>query len=164
MDQGVPAMLTINIAKAAKSLSVDFAALPENSQQYIIEYGLRQTLNDATASLKKEDYANEAAFNEAALGVAQKKLDGILSGELRQQAGRIGDPVEAEFMRLAVVAVSNVIVKKGKKLSDYTMKQLRERAAEAIEAFPEQAAKWRATAEANVAAKAGLSDGIDVEV
>ena len=155
-------MLNISIAKAGESVTVDFDALPEVSQKYIIEYGLRQSLNDATASLKRDDYETDDDFKAAALAVANKKLDGILSGELRQSAGRIGDPVEAEYMRLAVAAISTAIVNKGGKLKDYTMKQLRERASGLAEKNPEVAARLRAKAEATVAEKAELAADIEV--
>lgn len=155
-------MHTITIAKAAKNVVVDFDALPDVSKAYIIEYGLRQSLNDATASLKRDEYKTDGEFQDAALAVAEKKLAGILSGELRQSVGRIGDPIEAEYMRLAIAAISTAIVNKGGKLKDYTMKQLRERATALAEKNPDVAARLRAKAEATVAEKAEFAADIEV--
>jgi len=155
-------MFGISIAKAGETVTVDFDALPEVSQKYVIEYGLRQSLNDATASLKRDEYKSDEEFKAAALAVARKKLDAIESGELRQSAGRIGDPVEAEYMRLAVAAISTAIINKGGKLKEYTMKQLRERAAGLAEKNPDVAKRLRAKAEATVAEKAELAADIEV--
>ena len=155
-------MNTITIAKAGKSVEVDFDALPEVSRTYIVEYGLRQSLNDATASLKRDEYKSDAEFQDAAFAVANKKLDSILSGELRQSVGRIGDPVEAEYIRLAVAAISTAIINKGGKLKEYTMKQLRDRAQGLAEKQPAIAATLREKAEANVAEKADFAADIEV--
>lgn len=148
-------MNTIIIAKAAQSVAIDFDALPEVSKTYFIEYGMRQALNDATAPLKREDYESPELFRDAAMALVNKRLDGILKGELRTASSKIADPLEAETMRLAVNAVASAILKKGGKLKDYKLAALREKATPHLETF-------RAQAEANIAAQASTS--IDIEV
>ncbi len=123
---------------------------------------MRQALNDATASLKAADFETPEAFKAAALAMVEKKLEGIKSGELRSSVGRIGDPVAAETMRLAVAMVSTLIVNKGGKLKDYTMKDLRELATATLAKYPAKAAELKAKAEANIAAKAELAEGIEI--
>lgn len=150
---------TINIAKAGKSVEVNFDSLPAVSQTYFLEYGMRQSLNDATASLQRKDYSTDVAFQSAAMAMVQKRLDGILKGELRQSAGRIGDPVEAEAIRVAVSIISNAILAKGGKLKDYTMKDLRERAGQLLDRKPQ----IRLDAAATVAAKAAAGADVDLE-
>lgn len=155
-------MYSIAIAKAAKSVDVDFDNLPEVSQKYFLEYGMRQALNDATASLKRSECSSQTDFNAKALAMVQKRLDGILKGELRQTTGRIADPLEAEVMRLAVSTISNALLSKGEKLADYTTKDLRERAVQLLERG-ENRQKFQAKAEQILAIKAAEMN-IDVEV
>lgn len=148
-------MITINIAKAGQSIAVDFDALPQAAKDYYIAYGIRQSLNDAVAGLKREDFSSDEAFKEAAYMEAQERADNIAAGTIRSHGGRVSDPVEAETMRLAVAAVSNAILKKGGKLKDYTMKQLREKATGHLD-------KFRAAAEANVAARKDADIEVDL--
>lgn len=148
-------MITINIAKAGQSIAVDFDALPQAAKDYYIAYGVRQSLNDAVAGLKADDFDSEEAFKEAALIAATERADNIAAGTIRSHGGRVSDPVEAETMRLAVAAVSAAILNKGGKLKEYTMKQLREKASQHLD-------KFRAQAKANVAARKDAA--IEVEL
>lgn len=45
----------ISINKAAQSVQVDFASLPDNVKSHIIEYGIKQKLNDKHSQIKADD-------------------------------------------------------------------------------------------------------------
>ena len=157
-------MFNILIAKAATSVAVDYDNLPEVSKTYFLEYGMRQALNDATASLKLADFETPELFKAAALAMVEKKLDGIQKGELRQSVGKIGDPIEAEVMRIATATIANAILAKNGKLKDYTTKDMRERAVAMLEKYPAKAEAIRAEATANIAKKAALAEGIEIDL
>lgn len=71
--------IIINISKAEKSLTIDWETLPPVAQAHIIEYGLRQKLNDAGSQFKKgEDGTAENAF-----AAAEAVLDALKKGLIR---------------------------------------------------------------------------------
>ena len=84
-------MYSIYISKADKVLSVDFDSLPEVSKRFIIEYGLKQKLNDAGSSATvKELGPNEAA--KQAFALAEASLQALASGQI---SVRIAKPQES---------------------------------------------------------------------
>lgn len=134
-------MYTINIAKAETSIEVDFAALPEVSREYIVNYGLTQALNDAVAPLavidgkvcvNKKPLEDTSAdkFEEIVLGRVQKKLDALIAGTVRVAGVRVGDPVKAEAIEIAIdMTVRGEFKKAGKTLD---AKAMRARAVELV--------------------------------
>lgn len=72
-------MFNILISKADKPLAVDWDAMPEVAKRHIIEYGLRQKLNDAGSQFKKgEAHCAENAFN-----AAESVLSALMDGRVR---------------------------------------------------------------------------------
>jgi hypothetical protein len=102
---------SILIAKFKTSIEVpDFETLPDATKEYIIEYGMRQSLNDRVAG--------ETDLKEG-MALVQKRLDGWIAGTVRAMGTREVDPVKTESKRLALVAVKNAIREKGKKIADF---------------------------------------------
>lgn len=91
---GVLDMNIVTIGKLNESVEIDFGALPEVSQAFIIQYGLKQLLNDALVSGETDDERR---------GLVHKKLDGLKSGMLRSASTRTSDPVAREVKRLATI-------------------------------------------------------------
>ena len=87
-------MTSINIAvsKAQENYAVDFTALPQASQDFIINYGLRQYLNDAVAGIKPDQTA------EAQTAVANR-MQQLTSGTVGVRAVAEKNPVKAEAKR-----------------------------------------------------------------
>lgn len=72
-------MFNILISKADKTLPIDWDAMPDVAKRHIIEYGLRQKLNDAGSQFKK----GEENFAENALGAAENVLAALMEGRIR---------------------------------------------------------------------------------
>lgn len=106
---------SIRVAKLDRDFAIDFDALPANAQAFIIEYGLRQKLNDAISALNME------AEGAQADGVAKvtSVIEALQNGEIRLMGGREGDPIKAEAKRLATVAVNAAIKAAGKVQKQY---------------------------------------------
>jgi hypothetical protein len=136
--EGVETMLTkviIRVAKAGKSYEFDWETLPEATRDHVIMYGLRQILNDSTASAPSGE-------SEEGKGLADKRYDALLSGMLRASGTREGDPVKSRAKALALAAVlkgknflawvgTQKVDGKPAKLSDkIVMDEARKRAAE----------------------------------
>jgi hypothetical protein len=82
-------MLNVKIAKADKVLSIDWDAMPENAQRHIIEYGLRQKLNDAGSSATVKELGEQAG--PQALAMAEVVLEALMKGNVhvRQAAANL---------------------------------------------------------------------------
>ncbi len=96
-------IFTIYIKKANKSLDIDFDSLPPHVQAHIIEYGLKQKVNDCHASEDNPDTAwalvqalasrlQEGDITKRAGGrsPSEIELDNLLSATLKQ----IGRPTK----------------------------------------------------------------------
>jgi len=119
----------IIIAKADATLTVDWAAMPKPSRDGIIEYGLRQLLNDGHASivivtadnidrLKETASRNGGKPDEItidtpeslrtkmanALATSQKKLDKLLAGDYAFGAGGGGGRSDVDKECSSIVA------------------------------------------------------------
>lgn len=89
--------MDIFIAKCDTSISVAWEKLSPAVQQYVISYGLTQTLNDANAnvSTSKEVDGKRVALEGAeldvarreAMGLTQKRLDNLLAGKVPAGGG-----------------------------------------------------------------------------
>ena len=74
-------MITIYLSKSDSTLSVDWDNMPDNAKAHIIEYGLRQKLNDAgSAATVKELGQDEAAAQAKAM--AENVLDALMQGKV----------------------------------------------------------------------------------
>lgn len=90
-------MTTINvhIKKCGKSVEVEWDSLPENVQEFIKDYGLRQILNDCHSSEKEPDNA---------FALVEKKLEALKSGQIAKTRGRTSDPF-VKWLREKVIGV-----------------------------------------------------------
>ena len=101
----------ISLGKAG-AISVDMSKLEAHPavMEYIIQYGLKQMLNDVHASEK--DIA-------AKPGLSQKKLDSLYRGEVAQSRASGGDPVAKEMRAMAENDLKAKVKLAGKKPSDF---------------------------------------------
>lgn len=84
---------TISLKAIEKSVSIDWAKMPQESLEHVFAYGIRQILNDAMAP------KGTAGEKE---GMAAKRLANLMSGTLRASPVREGNPVRARAMELAL--------------------------------------------------------------
>ena len=152
-------MIHITIAKVSKAgfdgtIDIDWDALPDNVKTHIIEYGLRQSLNDRVAGEKVTD--EESADNAMALVV--KRVDGWHEGIVRTHTGGTVDPVATEARRIAETAVKAAIKAKGGKIADYA-KQMPRLAAAYLEKYPETVD----TARENVERAKAATESVDLD-
>lgn len=81
-------MIIVNIAKASKSLSVDWDAMPDNAKQHLIEYGLRQKLNDAGSQFTTKALGEKDAGDKA-FAAAQVTLEALMAGEMSVRSAKV---------------------------------------------------------------------------
>jgi hypothetical protein len=137
-------MLVFNILEG-RTETIDFAALPIASQEFVVNYGLKQLLADSHVSGKTLEEKE---------GLLDKKLDKLFEGTLaiRSSGPRDGDPVAKELTKLATAKVHAHIKTKLKlKVADVDKEDMAALMAKA-RAMPALIAQ----AEANVAALAGI--------
>jgi len=115
--------MKIYIAKIDDEIDVDVEALPAVSLEYIIRYGLTQSLSDAAASVSNEDIASEGPGK--AKGLINKRLDKIVAGEPPALVGRVGgNPVRSRAIEIALAQVIKPRWSKaGKKQEPKAMRQ-----------------------------------------
>lgn len=108
--------MKIYIAKADQELEIDVESLPANTLDYIVRYGLTQSLSDAAASIKG-DSANVVAETMA---LVNKRLDKLLANNPPALGTRIGggDPVKTKAIELALAHVVRPRWKAAKKAVD----------------------------------------------
>jgi len=104
-------MHTIRVAKIARDVQLDFDALPESSKLFVVNYGLKQLLNDAIVSGETDDERN---------GLLDKKLDKLREGTMsvRDSSGRSGDPLARQITALATERTEAHFKKLGVKRKD----------------------------------------------
>lgn len=117
---------TIRIAKTNQTLEIDFKTLPEATKQYVIQYGLKQCLNDAHSAFK--DVAE-------AKGQVEAKLEALQNGSvtLRATAERVDPIVKEVNEKLINLVVQSAKIRrkdllaslkvKGLTIRDFIMKQ-----------------------------------------
>lgn len=112
-------IITVTIGKTGAAHEIDFAALPETSQQFIITYGLKQLLNDAHASITPKAYKPEdfdgLSFAEAVNAAVEEKLNRLFEGTLAIRAGtrEPSDPRAKIIHQLAKDALREALKAKG---------------------------------------------------
>jgi hypothetical protein len=133
---------TIQTTIATVPVHVVFADLPEASQNFIAEYGLRQYIQDGAAVMKKDEEGNPRPADDIAAdkkaGV-EARLANLLSGEFTRRSTKAPvDPAERE--RIAVVrdGLNGWAKATGTTLPTRTGKKANPEKADAIEA------KWYA--------------------
>lgn len=83
----------IGIGKADQTIDVDLSAMPIASLVYLVDYGLKQSLNDAAANETEPDLV---------MAKVNKRLDALRNGSIRMTGGRIGDSVKARAVQIAM--------------------------------------------------------------
>lgn len=122
--------MQVLIGKVAQTVEVDFDSLPKVSQEYIINYGLKQVLNDchASISLKAVDkagllmYPDSEAVGRATMEAVREKLAALQSGDISiRQAGQVREALDPIVKVSREIAwddyVKPSLVKKGIKLN-----------------------------------------------
>jgi hypothetical protein len=143
--------MQIQIGKGL-GLDVPVDKLPANVMEHVTYIGLRNILMDAHAGITTD----EPDYQAKALAVATKKLDAMLSGEVRVAGTREGDPVRAEAKRLAIAMIHAQAKKAGRKVSSLNKAKVNEAANGLI--TPELLAK----AAERVAEAKALAGDVDV--
>ena len=131
----------VAIGKTGKVFNVAVGDFNASVLQYIFTYGLKQVLNDAVTSGKTD---------AEKVGLANKKMDALLAGEIR--LSRESDPVGQRARQIAIKLVSQKFKKEG---LDPTAKD--GKFSEACLALAAQD-KVRAMAEAQLKAEAELGE------
>lgn len=154
--------ILINISKAGKSLSIDWEALPEVAKAHIIEYGLRQKLNDAGSQYKKGEEGTAAN----AFAAAETVLEALKKGLIRVNTSM--DVGEKALLAMAKVFMKKAGLAFGKDASlDDLLEALGEklgREPDAIRASLQRKVEAEAQVKAQIAAikaqsaSAGLDD------
>ena len=134
----------ITIAKT-HTLTVDDSKLAEHVREYVFAYGLKQVLNDA---------GSQGKTPEQKFGMAEKKLDALLRGEIA--ATRESDPVTARAKAIAKDRLNKAFKAKGMDPAEHVTKF--------TSLWQELAAKpeIREVAQAQVDAERGLD--LDIEI
>jgi hypothetical protein len=94
----------IYVRKADHSESLDFNQLPENVQQFVAEYGLRQILNDSVSGVKDQAEAAEKVQAKAqSLREGTVKMSGG-GGRAKSEVDRETEELLAQLLKQAGVA------------------------------------------------------------
>lgn len=95
-----PALKSVHIAKLGFDIEVDYDNFPEKSKEFIIDYGLKQLINDSHSGINKEDV--EAIQTAIQNKVAQME-EGLLGVRVISGAK---NPVESFYIK-ALAEMSN---------------------------------------------------------
>ena len=115
----------VQIRKINAQVEVDFDALPETSKAFVIDYGLKQLLNDSVAS--KDDKLEIA-------DTVDRKLAALVDGSVRiSSTGRASNPLAKAAMDYAREVVRASIRAGGKQVKQYTSAQISEAASKIID-------------------------------
>lgn len=159
-------VFNIRIAKASKSVAVQFDELPDAVKLYIVEKGLSTLLNAATAKITEKVEPDEAARADQAWGEAMKKLDALRAGKIKTSGvkadGEISKAVMTEANRLALLVIKAKIKEEGKRYSDYATKALREAAGVYLKQNPALIETARANLDAEAKLAKVVESAIDV--
>jgi hypothetical protein len=148
----------IYVRKADHSESLDFNQLPENVQQFVAEYGLRQILNDSVSGVKDQAEAAEKVQAKAqSLREGTVKMSGG-GGRAKSEVDRETEELLAQLLKQAGVAnmtearklakdqanaVRQLIAKRSNKRVDRVGKQKAEQVLSQIRAKAEENVKSR---------------------
>ena len=84
----------IAIGKTGKIIEVNFDALPDNAKNFVIAYGLKQKLNDAGASITKDEEPDAGKRAEQKFSVAEIALQALLNGDISVRQSADGRTLE----------------------------------------------------------------------
>ncbi len=133
--------MLVNVGKRIER-EIDHTALPQVALDHVIYIGLRNILMDSHASVTadkvnadgvgRSDDGTDREVREQSEAMVDKKLAALMSGEVRMQSTREGDPVRTEALRMATAQIHATIKKAGKKVADYKSAAIRAKAAERV--------------------------------
>ena len=98
---------TVVVAKTGDSFEYDWDTLPEASREFVIDYGLRQYVNDGHAGATVKAFPNETERLAAAREGAAERDTNIRAGNFARKA-RMPVDVEAAFARKMNVSVERL--------------------------------------------------------
>lgn len=100
INKGVSNMINIYISKSDSNLQVDWDNMPEASKAHIIQYGLRQKLNDAGSSATEKALGKDEAGKQA-LALAENVLEALMEGKVTVRQAAISQTLEErEYSKL----------------------------------------------------------------
>lgn len=88
----------IHVNKAEMDYAVQWDELSDKSKEYVISYGLKQSLNDSVASVKDDV--------TLAQGISGKRFDAILNGTIGTRQGVTRDPLSREIKAICAQRVA----------------------------------------------------------
>lgn len=106
-------IVKVPIGKTETEREVDFDGLPENVQAYVIEYGLRQILNDAHSTVTEKAFPDPDERAEQVEALVDAKLKAMLAGDVSIR-NVTRDPVKARMLTIALRHVQKVKTADGK--------------------------------------------------
>lgn len=105
--------MKVYISKADCTIDVNWDEMPENAKAFIIEYGLKQKLNDAGSSATVKDLGKDKA-GEQAKAMAEVVLASLMEGKVTvRQAAVTLTQEEREFNKLVKSYYKKLIGKPG---------------------------------------------------
>lgn len=73
---------TVTIGKSGVSYDFDTETLPAQSLAYLVEYGLKQSLNDVHAAVARKNFKTDEEFVESVNGKVATRVQQIVSGDV----------------------------------------------------------------------------------
>lgn len=165
----ITTMAQFNISLgSAGSIEVDSDKFSPAVSAYVFEYGLKQMLNDAHASVTAAVEPDATKRAEAKLAMATKKLETLLSGlTASPRTGGTSDPVAKLVKQQAEEELTAAIKAKGKKVADF--KKATDEAGNSVwlkmvsSLIDKNADKYKKAAEATLKARRAATSEIDLE-
>lgn len=95
----VPKKVTAYVKKADRNYTVKLDEISDQGLNYLLEYGLKQSLSDSVADAKNHAIQNEMALDEAIEVLVEKRYRRIVEGSVGS-GGTSGDPVTKHIRQL----------------------------------------------------------------
>lgn len=87
-------MFKVEIAKSGKILEINWDEMPDNAKNYIIAYGLKQKLNDASASITKDEVPDNDERLAQKVAMAENVLESLMAGDITTRQSAAGQTLE----------------------------------------------------------------------
>jgi hypothetical protein len=95
----------VNVAKIGETREVDFSKFPATIQRYLIEYGLKQKLNDCHASITEKSDPDD--WQDKVRVAVDSCLENFMEGKLPRSNGGSGlSAIQREFARLVLARLA----------------------------------------------------------
>jgi len=136
---------TVRSSNGQHTVEIDFAALPEASQAFVVTYGLKQYLADGAAGAENHDQLVEGV---------NARVEKLLSGDLSRARGEGKVAVDSETGRALKLAKDAIRLKA--KAAKVTLPK--EKVAAMAETLVEKDGSYRKEAKRQLAAEATMRD------